>query len=283
MVRVYSDSELDDFAAFYDEHGAVRLPGLIEPDTVSEILDTIGEVRKRVDEPRAPGETPFFFAAPGKLTINRMWTEQSAVRDLVLREELARPIARIARSKQLRFWFDLTFIHEIGPEGDAGDGTPWHHDIAAFGFKGEQLPSLWMALTPTNAERSRLLFVDGSHRDTPYFRPPLQRDGEPPKDGHTDVPDVDALVESGEAKILTWDCEPGDAIVIHPFTIHGAKGNKNAGAGRRVAITTRWLGDDIRWIPTTYGGARPRAEEADIPVGGKPSGSAFPLVWDRRI
>ena len=58
------------------------------------------------------------------------------------------------------------------------------------------------------------------------------------------IPDFDTLIANGTARVLTWDCQPGDAILLHPCTIHGARGNDGQGTQpRRIAMTTRWLGE----------------------------------------
>ena len=283
MVKRYADAEIDEMAAFYEAHGAVKLPGLIEPEWVKTILEAIDATAARADEPQPPGSDLSFGRAEGRMTIRYMWRDVPVVREFLLRPDLAEPIARIVRTNQLHFWFDLTFMHNGSTQGDAGAGTPWHHDIAAFTFKGMQLPSLWMAMTPADANRSRLKFIDGSHKTVPgYYR---TADNKPPadgsKDGFLDVPDFDALVARGEEKILTWDCEPGDAIIIHPCTIHGADGNKGS-QGRRVAITTRWLGDDVRFLPTSFAAAQRAVgiTASELVLGARPHGDYFPLVWD---
>ena len=286
MVKRYTDAEIDAMAAFYEEHGAVKLPGLIEPEWVARILGEIDAAAARADDAPPPGSDLSFGRAEGRMTIRYLWRAVPVVREFMLRPELAEPIARIVRTSQLRFWFDLTFMHNGSTVGDAGAGTPWHHDIAAFTFKGEQLPSLWMAMTPADADRSRLMFIDGSHKTVPGFY--RTADSQPPadgsKDGFLEVPDFDAMVASGKETILTWDCAPGDAIIIHPYAIHGARGNSGSGHGRRVAITTRWLGDDVRFLPTSFTAAQRAVGIAasDLSFGSRPHGEYFPLVWDER-
>jgi ectoine hydroxylase-related dioxygenase (phytanoyl-CoA dioxygenase family) len=141
-----------------------------------------------------------------------------------------------------------------------------------------------MAMTPSDAQRSRLEFIDGSHKSVPgYFRTPdnpAPADGS--SDGFLDAPDYDALVAAGLEKIITWDCEPGDAIVIHPYVIHGARGNTGGQHGRRVAITTRWLGDDVRFLPTNWSKAQKAVgiAQSGLVLGSQARGDYFPLVWD---
>ena len=39
-----------------------------------------------------------------------------------------------------------------------------------------------------------------------------------------------------------WACEPGDIVVFHGKTLHGARGNASAVHQRRV-LSTRWVGE----------------------------------------
>jgi len=283
MPRRYTEDELDEMSAFYEEHGVVKLPGLIEPEWVERILATIDETAARADAPPPPDSDLSFGKAEGRMTIRYMWREIPTVREFLLRPDLARPIARITRTERLYFWFDLTFIHDGTTTGDAGAGTPWHHDIAAFTWKGLQLPSLWMAMTAADQNSSRLKFIDGSHKTVPGFI--RTADNKAPEDGSSDGfidgPDYDRLVAEGREKILTWDVEAGDAIVLHPYVIHGADGNRGK-QRRRVAITTRWLGDDVRFLPTSYAKARSGVGivASDLKLGARPHGDYFPVVWN---
>ena len=281
MVATYSEEQIAEFKAFYQQHGTVRLPGLVEPEMVGKLLNMVDEAATRADEPRDPASTVSYGRAPGRMTIRQQWRENALLREFLLRPALVDVMARIIDTRELRFWFDLTFMHDGSPSGDPGAGSDWHHDIGAFAFKGEQVPSLWMALTPTNAERSRLQIISGSHRwEDGFYRPPGMPADKP--DGYLAIPDIDAMIASGEVEVITWDCDPGDAIILHPSVVHGASGNLgDKGAGRRVAITTRWLGDDVRFMPTQNFGSDMIAGMSGglLPIGARPRGDAFPLVW----
>ena len=285
MPRHYTDSELEQLADAYDRHGAVHLPGFLEPETVRRVLGEIDRAAAACQgNDRIPGLARSFGRGPGRMSIRSQADENPVIRDFLFRREMCEPLARITRTRVLQFWFDLTFIHEATADGGEGEGSPWHHDIAAFGFKGEKLPSLWMAMTPAKAGQSRLEFIDGSHRSVPgYFRPPTSTTASP-DDGMLDIPDYDALVRAGKEKVLAWDCAPGDALIIHPYTIHGSKGNTgNAQHGRRVAITTRWLGEDVRWLPLDrkIGQYAAGIDGNPPPNGSRPSRSVFPVVWEQ--
>jgi hypothetical protein len=280
MTSRFTDAELARFAEFYEEHGAVRLPGLVEPEWVERISKEIdGAIARYTPEPHPAGGVTY-GRGKGRMTIRQQWRENATMREFLFRDALTVPVSRIARCKVLQFWFDLTFIHEPAGEGEAGEGSDWHHDIAAFAFKGEKLPSLWMALTPATRELSRIEFIDRSHRTVPgFFKPPT---GGKDDDGLLPVPDFNALVAAGKERILTWDCDAGDAIVIHPYTIHGASGNEGTAThARRVAITTRWLGDDVRWLPLDpqHGRTAFGIDGPPPPLGARPPEAVYPVVW----
>lgn len=282
--RHFTDREYAELAAFYDRHGAVRLEGFLDPGTVRTVLAEVdAAAAASAGTGRVPGRARSYGHGRGRMTIREQSEENPLVREFLFRREMAEPIARIARTRILQFWFDLTFIHEASDGGEAGEGSSWHHDIAAFAFKGEKLPSLWMALTPATLQQSRLEFIDGSHRTVPgFFRPPTTR--LPEDDGMLRIPDYDALVAEGRERILAWDCAPGDALIIHPYTIHGSRGNAGSrDHGRRVAITTRWLGEDVRWLPLDrkLGGFAARLEgQPQPPNGSRPAREIFPVVWE---
>lgn len=281
MSTHFSDAQIRDYRATYETHGVLRLPGLIDPAKATEILAVIDDVAAKADQPPADGSIISYGRGTGRMTIRQMWRDIPAIRAFLLDGDLGHIIARIVGAKQLRFWFDLTFLHNGQPDGREGEGTAWHHDIAAFSFQGMQIPSLWMALTPATRENSRLEFIDGSHRTVPgYYRAPTPNPNL--DDGFLTCPDFDALVAEGREKLISWDCAPGDAILIHPFTIHGARGNAGtATQGRRVAITTRWLGDDVRWLPLRNPPSRMHGvKESGITIGSRPRGDWFPLVHD---
>jgi ectoine hydroxylase-related dioxygenase (phytanoyl-CoA dioxygenase family) len=280
MITRYTDAELARFADFYDEHGAVRLPGLVEPEWVTRILAEIDRAIAQYSPDPQPGRSTNYGRGKGRMTIRQQWRDNPVIREFLFREALTVPLARIARCTVLQFWFDLTFIHEAAAENEAGHGSDWHHDIAAFAFKGEKLPSLWMAMTPATRELSRIEFIDGSHRTVPgFYSPPTGGNAD---DGLLPAPDFTAMVESGKERVLTWDCAAGDAIVIHPYTIHGAKGNAGTSQhNRRIAITTRWLGDDVRWLPLDPNRGRTAfgVDGSPPPIGARPPAALYPVVW----
>ena len=285
MIKHYGDGDIRCLAADYGTHGAVHLPGFLGDEELARLQDVVDAAAATVDQPRTADQLSSSLRSDGRLTIRYLWRDNVHLRQVLFQPAIAQPIARIIGSKTLRFWFDLTFVHFATEAGNAGMGTPWHHDVPTFSFKGDLMPSLWLALTPANSTLSRLMFIDGSHRTNHgYYRSPeLKKPAPGERDGFVDLPDFDAMIASGEVRMLTWDCQPGDAILLHPCTIHGALGHDGSGRHpRRIAMTTRWLGDDVRFLPHSYDRARqqPAIAQTSLMLGQRPHGEWFPLIYD---
>jgi ectoine hydroxylase-related dioxygenase (phytanoyl-CoA dioxygenase family) len=285
MIKHYGADEIRQLAVDYDVHGAVHLPGFLGNEALGRLQAIVDKAIAAIEQPRTADQASSHLRSEGRLTVRYLWRDSAELREVLLQRAVAQPIASIVGSKTLRFWFDLTFVHFATQRGDAGLGTPWHHDVPTYSFKGDLMPSLWLALTPTDSTLSRLMFIDGSHRTNHgYYRSPEIKTPAPgEQDGFVDLPDFDALLASGDARMLTWDCEPGDAILLHPCTIHGALGNTGHGRHpQRVAMTTRWLGDDVRFLPYSYERARQNRAIAktNLMLGQRPHGDWFPLVYD---
>jgi ectoine hydroxylase-related dioxygenase (phytanoyl-CoA dioxygenase family) len=285
MIKHYGDGDIRCLAADYGTHGAVHLPGFLGDEELARLQNVVDAAAATIGQPRAENQASSSLRSDGRLTVRYLWRDNADLRQVLLQRAIAQPIARIIGSKTLRFWFDLTFVHFATETGGPGMGTPWHHDVPTFSFKGDLMPSLWLALTPAHSTLSRLMFIDGSHRTNHgYYRSPeLKKPAPGERDGFVDLPDFDALIARGEVRMLTWDCQPGDAILLHPCTIHGALGHDGNGQHpRRIAMTTRWLGDDVRFLPYSFDRARqqPAIAQTNLMLGQRPHGEWFPLIYD---
>ena len=79
-------------------------------------------------------------------------------------------------------------------------------------------------------------------------------------------------------RFVSFDMEPGDAVVIHPSTPHYSKGNHSR-TRPRTGLAVRVFGDDVRWDPAPYKAVIPGVDA--LREGDAPSGDFFPLVWRR--
>ena len=182
-------------------------------------------------------------------------------------------------SNSARFYFDHLLIKKV----NTPTITPWHQDAPYWPFRGKQIASIWLALTPVTVEGSGMEFIRGSHFDDVYYLPEVFG-GADNKSGQwaneqqgVAVPDIDANRE--EYDIVSFDMAPGDALIFSAWILHGARGNSSS-TQDRVALSTRWLGDDVLWDPRE--GVDPTVDPAQVLVDpGMPprDNSFFPEIF----
>ncbi len=289
----YSATQLETFREVYRSDGAVHLPGLLTPAWTGRLTVALRRARETLTartgsavnpmQGRIPSPTPAagdvyptaeYSQAPGRLTIRWLWRDDAAVRSFFTDSGVADVVGAVIGAQRLQYWYDLTFFHDPGADGA---GTPWHHDIASFPCKGTQIPSLWIAMNDISEDMSPLQCIRGSHRNPTQFRPPVYIEpGTALPEGYGDMPDVEAKLACGEYQRLSWDIRAGDALLIHPYTLHGAPPNRSDQA--RVAFTTRWAGDDVTWQPDSFSMKVPGVDLSRVTVGQRPDGPLFPFV-----
>jgi ectoine hydroxylase-related dioxygenase (phytanoyl-CoA dioxygenase family) len=195
------------------------------------------------------------------------------VRKYTLESPLAEVCGKILQSKEIRYFMEEYFIKEP----NSTEKTIWHADRAGWPVSGAMVPSVWVALSPITRENS-LEFIATSHRhDVLYwlFSPNAKQMIQPPD--RPNHPDGESLRDHPDARYLTFDMNPGDLLIFHPWMLHYAPGNPTP--THRIAISTRVFGDDIRWDP------RPDCLNVaglsfdEMIPGEKPMGGAFPLIW----
>jgi ectoine hydroxylase-related dioxygenase (phytanoyl-CoA dioxygenase family) len=182
-------------------------------------------------------------------------------------------------SNSARFYFDHLLIKKV----NTPTITPWHQDAPYWPFRGKQIASIWLALTPVTVEGSGMEFVRGSHLDDVYYLPEVFGGAEN-KSGQwaneqrgVAVPDIEANRE--EYDIVSFDMAPGDALIFSAWILHGARGNSSS-TQDRVALSTRWLGDDVLWDPRE--GVDPTVDPTQVLVDpGTPprDNSFFPEIF----
>lgn len=212
---------------------------------------------------------------PGAYAIKHLCRTIPEFRRFIAESPVPELVGRLLGSRRVGFMWDQFFAKDAGTTGK----TPWHNDAPGWPVKGEQLPGVWMALTPTTRDNS-LECIAGSHRHDMFYWPetPNGLKMTPPPERER-CPDLDLRRDDPNVRFLWWKMNPGDALIIHPRTLHYACGNRSA-TERRVAFATWWYGDDIVWDP------RPECEAGppDAPFnerepGTQPGGDAFPIMW----
>jgi ectoine hydroxylase-related dioxygenase (phytanoyl-CoA dioxygenase family) len=212
---------------------------------------------------------------PGRFHMNVfMWRWDADFRALALESPAAELAGRIMEVKQTRFFYDQIFAKE--PLTQAV--THWHQDLPYWPVRGEQVASVWLALTPVTQETSGVEYVAGSHRWGKFHRAIT-----PDKDAHFENLELEVCPDYSEERnrrphrIVSFEMEPGDVTVHHPLTIHAAGGNRSP-AQRRLAVSNRYLGADMVWD------ARPATlvfpSRFELPSGAPlADDNAFPIAW----
>lgn len=194
-------------------------------------------------------------------------------RRFALESAAAEAAGRVMESKEIRFFSDSLFAKP--PQSDRP--TVWHNDRMGWPVTGQMVPSLWIPLTPV-VKANCLEVLAGSHKqDVQYwlFSRNAQRMIKP--DDRPIRPDIEQYRGDPNYRFLTWDMEPGDMLVVHPWALHYSCGNPTD--GWRIAVSMRVFGDDIRWDPRPDANNIAGVSLDEMIEGERPMGTHFPLIW----
>ena len=177
------------------------------------------------------------------------------------------------QSESARIYHEHVLVKEPGTQ----EVTPWHHDLPYYGIDGNQLCSIWLPLDPV-PQQACPEFVSGSHANGKLYYPRLflnhQNYGEGVA-GFETIPDIDQ--HRNEHNLLSWELSPGDCIVFHMRTIHGAPATAGISTRRR-GFSTRWVGDDVRFATRPWN-TSPPYREVDLKPGDPLDHPTFPVIF----
>ncbi len=220
----------------FEKHGAILLKGVFRkwiPKITSGIEKNISNPSEYANENNVK-EGRFFDDYCN-------WARISEFKDLVENSVAAKIAAQIMKSNTAQFFHDHVLVKEGGTEKE----TPWHQDAPYYFIAGNKTVSMWIPVDPIID--TGLRFISGSHKWEKMVRPVSWSDDSDfykKKQDWLPVPDPDSDPKNNH--ILEWSMEPGDAVLFHFKTVHGARGNKKN--VRRRALSLRWIGDDVRYI-----------------------------------
>ena len=271
--RKLSEEEVVSFRT----NGVVKVSGAVDPSWIPELLTVadgqLTKPSKWVNDVNAGAPENRLF------TDRYLWRHNDVIHRFVHDSGCARLAAQAMGSNSARFYFDHLLIKKV----NTPTITPWHQDAPYWPFRGKQIASIWLALTPVTVEGSGMEFIRGSHLDDVYYLPEVFG-GADNKSGQwaneqrgVAVPDIDA--NRKEYDIVSFDMAPGDALIFSAWILHGARGNSSS-TQDRVALSTRWLGDDVLWDPRE--GVDPTVDPAQVLVDpGTPprDNSFFPEIF----
>ena len=160
---------------------------------------------------------------PGRFHMNVfMWRWDPDFREFALQSPLPELGAALLGADRVSLFYDQAFIKEPGTRS----ATDWHQDLPFWPALGDDIISLWVALTPVTIEGSGVEYVAGSHKWGKFYRAVT-----PDKDAKftnvelEECPDFSQLKDASQHRFLSWECDAGDIICHHPLVVHGAGGN----------------------------------------------------------
>ncbi|MFK8031630.1 MAG: phytanoyl-CoA dioxygenase family protein [Gammaproteobacteria bacterium] len=262
VLETNEEWTLEDARKQYEEDGATVLRGVIDPEWIEKLTAAANSLESggapSTVEFARPGEGRFFQDSFG-------WLRLEEYKSFLFDSNIAEVAAQIMRANVVRFFYDQTLVKEPGTPKK----TPWHQDYSYWPANGEQIVSFWVPLDAATPESGVVTYIKGSHKWNAYMPVSGWSDNNDAGInifGDTDDLDPEVLVErAGEGaqgnqrrtladiranpdnyETITWNVEPGDVLIHHSHTIHGAPGNLSADKRRR-AISFRFFGDDAVW------------------------------------
>ncbi len=262
----------------YQQEGVALAPQCVDPawvERMSKAIDRLLAQPSKWAQDTNPGSEQARF-----LHDRYLWPTDKDFRDYVFHSGVAELAAQAMRSNTARIYFDHVFVKEP----DTQEEFFWHQDLPYWPFKGKQICSVWLSLTDTDLASSGLEFVRGSQAWNKWFKPVLPDGGEDTiqaewigSSSEEEIPDFNALRDDYE--FVSFETRAGDALIFDTAIIHTSHGNLSP-TKRRLALSTRWLGDDACWDPRP--GTDPIVTQEHVSISpGAPATdeNAFPLVW----
>lgn len=229
----------DDDVNAFQRDGVVRVRGLLDGAWVKRMIAAI----QRLEHHPGPFRERYSPGDPGMFYSEKfMWTFDHDFRALVFESPVAGVAGRLMRSDKVNFFYDHLMVKEPGTVSP----TPWHQDLNYWPVEGRQICSVWTAFDDVTLDNGGLEFIPGSHLWGIRYQPYDFRGTAPQEtDEFEPLPDVEG--HRRDYTIVNWDLAPGDAVIFHALVLHAAPGNTTV-ERRRRALSTRWAGDDMRFI-----------------------------------
>lgn len=285
----------------YKRDGVVLLQGMIDQDWVERITEAWLRMRRTIESGKPAYHLPQWMldkdprlaaemaaANAGERRKERIgagflggkfmhwWDEDFMAYGL--ESPAGEMVGRVLETDTVRYYWDQMFVKDAG----CNIPTYWHADYPAWPCKGEMLPSLWLTLTPIEKGVNSLEFIAGTHNDKTLQWPRAfnSRGMDRPAD-RPDFIDYEEHRDNPDVTFLSFDMNPGDAVLIHPRVYHGA-GQNDHPTQDRIALTTRWFGDDVMWDPRPECVNTPGLPFEDMVPGAHPDDDdLFPVAWQR--
>ena len=286
MTRKIDEIVTDEHIARYRHEGCVRVERVFDSATCTNLAAALNEALRAFDagtlqraaDASSHQNPPTVHRGEGQVQLRNFAQHLPVLREWLWNSAAAEVVARLMGARHVRYWMDASFIKE-GSSADSA--TPWHNDECTFPFRGEMMPSFWVALTDVPLDNAPIVTLAGSNRDPWRYHSPMS-DPAAFELEHIPWSHLERRVADPDAPRRVWPCAMGDILLIHPKTIHASLPRTAQYLGQRIALTTRWLGDDVVWQPNRLTIRIPSIESTGLMKAGEPPpDTLFPKVWPR--
>lgn len=251
----------------FEESVQKQQPGNARQHDIEAIIDLV-----RLS--RAPSLVDRSVTGNGHFTLDTTtWRRNRTVRLLALDSCLPEIAAQLLGANKVNFCDDQIFVKEPG----TADRTAFHQDYTYFRMQGWQGCVMWICADYADVRSGALCYVRGSHLWERKFVPNvfLAHVSLPGGEGES-LEEIENHPERFD--LIRFDVQPGDIVVHHFRTIHGAGGNGSNHTRR--ALSLRYAGEDMRYH------LRPGAPEQPYHSHRLSEGDAldsedFPVVWPK--
>lgn len=260
-----TQQDIDDYA----RDGVVCLRQMFDAEWIAKMQEAARAVES---DPEAYGQTGPSHGA--MISVAHLWRKPGPFRDFVFNSPAGEIVGRVIGADSVQMFHDHLFRKPpLSPSI-----MQWHADHL-WPFTGTMIPNLWVALSPVNRENGQIEFVAGYHK---FCIETGSRFG-PAGDGTFRFPDFQAERDNPDFpfRFVTWDLEPGDAVLFHVDIPHYSKGN-DSDTLARTGLAMRMIGDDSYWCPREGLTPVPGVDVLAQPEGVHPAPSEnLPLIWQR--
>ena len=197
-----------------------------------------------------------------------MWQRDSDLAEVCFRSALPQAASQLLGADKLNLIHDQVFVKDRPSE----ERTDWHNDGPYWPINGPAL-SIWLAVDEVKEDTGRLEFLSGSHHWNRWFSTtgPIS----PGEANAAFESPFDFDTEGHHCEIVSWDLAPGDAVVFHKLTVHGANAYRRAGFKRR-AYAVRFADNAATY--TDEAGAAPHFCNPDLRAGQRLDSDQYPVV-----
>ena len=304
----------DDEVRTYERDGVVYLPNIIDIEWAKRLSSAIDELISWAEKPAQqadqvldltglalaastatalPPAGPSEWGSPRQLagrvavdqrvrpksarghfvSVTSAWQLHPAIRELAIDSPLPEIAALLTGSNKLYLYDDQLLVKPPGTM----ERTAWHQDQGYDHIAGDKVCAIRVPADRETSELGLIQYLRGSHRSGKIYKVNyFISDATAPDDAGESIPKIEG--HESNFDIVTYAPGPGDVVVHHLRTLHGAAGNSSETDTRR-AVTFRYAGDDVRYYFRRFAppAQRPSQLRDGDPLDLEPE--RHPVVW----